>query len=129
MARLKACAICGRIHSSDIKCRDKRLEEAHRLRQTNSWKSKSTEIRDRSFWLCAVCLDRGVITHEGLEVHHIEKLKDRPDLLTADENLICLCSEHHKQADAGEIEISYLKELARLRDSGKILRSPLSFES
>lgn len=119
MARLKACSVCGKIHDARIKCirRDARLDREHQLRQTNKWHSKSLEIRERSHWLCAVCLDEGIINHESLEVHHITKLRDNPNLLLEDTNLICLCTAHHKQADDGLIEPDYLRELAKHRDS------------
>lgn len=118
MARLKACSVCGKIHSSDIRCTraDERADQEHRLRQKNKWKEKSKDIRERSLWLCAVCRDEGIINHESLEVHHIKKLRDYPEGLTEDENLICLCTEHHKLADAGEIDEEYLRRLAQARD-------------
>ena len=92
------------------------MDREHQLRQTNKWHSKSLEIRERSHWLCAVCLDHKVITHESLEVHHIIKLRDNPELLLEDSNLICLCTKHHKQADEGEIDVDYLRMLAQMRD-------------
>lgn len=118
MARLKACSVCGKIHSADIKCwrRDARVDKEHQLRQKNKWHSKSLEIRERSHWLCAVCFDQGIINHESLEVHHIRKLRDNPDGLLDDENLVCLCTTHHKQADDGEIDADYLRQLALKRD-------------
>jgi 5-methylcytosine-specific restriction endonuclease McrA len=116
--RLKACAVCGKIHSADIKCwrKDARIDREHKLRQTNKWHTKSLEIRERSHWLCAVCLDKGIINHESLEVHHIEKLRDNPDGLLDDANLICLCTTHHKLADEGKIDVDYLRMLAQMRD-------------
>ena len=119
MARLRSCTVCGKIHSTDIVCKRKPERTdilAHSLRQKNKWHTKSLEIRERSSWLCAVCRDQGIITHEGLEVHHITKLKNNPDGLLDDENLICLCKQHHQMADDGLIEIEYLKRLAIQRD-------------
>ncbi len=119
MARLKACSICGKIHSTDIKCKrpiERADALAHSLRQKNKWHTKSLEIRDRSHWLCAVCKDQGIINHASIEVHHIEKLRDNPDALLDDDNLIALCIPHHKMADDGELDAEYLRELARKRD-------------
>jgi len=65
--------------------------------------------------MCEVCKAKGIITTNGLEVHHIVKLNTNPDLLTDDDNLICLCVPHHKQADAGQIDSTYLKQLAQKR--------------
>lgn len=120
MARLRSCSVCGKIHSDAIKCKkpiERTDAQAYALRQTNKWHSKSYEIRERSSWLCAVCKDQGTITYADLDVHHIHKLQNNPELLLDDANLICLCKQHHKMADDGLIEIEYLERLARERDS------------
>jgi len=43
-------------------------------------------------------------------------LRDYPEGLLEDDNLIALCIDHHKQADKGEIDIDYLRYLVKLRD-------------
>ena len=67
--------------------------------------------------MCAYCLMQKELTYENLEVHHVVKLNERPDLLLEDSNLICLCVKHHKQADCGEISKTDLYRLIRLRDT------------
>lgn len=118
MARLKACSVCGKIHSADIKCvrKDARADKEHKLRQTNKWHNKSLEIRERSHWLCAVCKSYGIYNHESLEVHHIRKLRDYPEGLLDDANLICLCTTHHKMADDGLLDVEFLIRLVNQRD-------------
>ena len=86
-----------------------------RLRDTYAWQKKSRQIREDSQYLCAVCRDRGVYTYEGVEVHHIDKLSDNPEKLLDDDNLVCLCVEHHKQADRGDLDKDYLRKLAQGR--------------
>lgn len=119
---LKSCSRCGKIHPYNYKCNAGRLpqvkDEEAKFRSKNKWIVKSEQIRERSHWLCAVCKEEGQLTTEGLEVHHITKLRDAPELGLDDENLIALCVEHHKMADAGEIEPDYLRKLARKRDEG-----------
>ena len=116
----KACSKCGRIHPANYKChanaRVKITTDESQLRSKYKWTQKSLEIREKANYLCEVCRDQGIITYEQLEVHHIETLRDRSDLLLDDSNLICLCVEHHKQADAGEIDKDYLRELAHYRE-------------
>ena len=120
---LKACSRCGKIHSTTYRCKDNRIKIAtdeNRMRSTYKWTKKSLQVRDESHYLCQVCLDQGIITYEGVEVHHIDALKDRPDLLLDDDNLVCLCVEHHKQAETGQLSKDYLRELATHRgDRGK----------
>lgn len=115
----KACSKCGRIHKANEECPLKRtykITEESKLRNTYKWHTKAEEIKERSKYLCSVCKDKGRYTYKGLETHHIEKVKDRPDLLIDDSNLICLCVECHKKADAGDIDKEYLHRLAEERD-------------
>lgn len=119
MARYKACSRCGKIHDSNYKCNVNRVYqggEERRLRSTNAWKDKSLEIRNKASYLCEVCRDQGIYTYNNLEVHHIVKVKDNKDLLLDNYNLICLCTEHHKQADNNELDQDYLRKLAERRE-------------
>lgn len=122
MAGLKSCAWCGRIHPRDYNCGKRPARKSVRYeseagRYTKAWEHKSKEIKERSKYLCAYCFAQGVYTYEDLETHHILKLRNRPDLLLEDTNLICLCRRHHKMADLGEIPADDLRALVRQRDS------------
>ena len=114
----KACSRCGKIHPSTYKCRVGVKKYSYKesiLRNSNDWHKKSLQIRTDSRFLCAICEDKGIFNHENLEVHHIIKLKDNPDLLLEDDNLICLCRSHHKQADKGAFTVDYLRSLVAKR--------------
>lgn len=118
---LKACSYCGRIHDSKVDCGKKpkrmyRRTEEEQGRYTHAWDVKSEQIKERSHYLCEVCLEEGRLTYEGLETHHIVKLRERPDLLLEDENLICLCKMHHRMAERGEIPAEKLRKLAKKRE-------------
>ena len=98
--------------------------DADKLRNTTAWHNKAEEIKERSKYLCAVCVDLwkndhsfSRLTSEELEVHHITKLRDDPDLLLEDSNLICLCRRHHRSADRGHLTPDYLRRLAEERDA------------
>lgn len=119
---LKACSKCGKIHSYDFKCNggSGRLPETNEqaLRRGSKWTAKSRDIREKSNYICAVCRElREINPSDAVEVHHIRKLRDYPEGLLEDENLICLCVFHHKQADAGEIDAEHLKKLAQEREN------------
>lgn len=119
MGLYKSCSKCGKIHDMSYKCNVGKIykhTEIDKLRSTSKWTHKSIEIRENSFYLCAICKTKGIYNYKDVEVHHIEKLNDRPDLFLDNYNLICLCKEHHKEADNGEISIEYLKELVKKRD-------------
>ncbi len=116
----RACGRCGKIHDTRFKCDVSRVyvpTDESRLRSKYSWTKKSEEIRERANYLCEVCRDQGQITYDNIEVHHIIKLKDDSSKLLDNYNLICLCQEHHKQADDGQIETGYLFELAMKREN------------
>lgn len=115
----KSCSRCGKIHDTRFKCNAGRVYtggQERKLRSSYAWTKKSEEIREKANWLCEVCRDRGVYTYDGLEVHHITKLSDDSSKLLDNNNLVCLCVEHHKQADNGEIDADYLRQLARHRE-------------
>ena len=115
----KSCSKCGKIHSTNFVCTKGKVYkggEERLLRSKYAWTLKSIEIRERANYLCEVCKTKGIYTYEGLEVHHIHKVADSPELLLENSNLICLCTECHKKADKGQLTIDYLSELARLRE-------------
>lgn len=117
---LKSCSRCGRIHPFNYDCTvgkewSKHSGKYDKLRNKAVWRRKREQIKADAFYLCEVCRDNRTETLGQLEVHHIEKLNERPELLLEDDNLICLCTEHHKQADRGELDKEYLRELARKR--------------
>lgn len=118
----KACSRCGKIHDTKYKCHVGKTYnggEERVLRNTYAWQQKSIEIRERSNYLCEVCKQEGRFTYDNLEVHHITKLTEDSSRLLDNYNLICLCQEHHKLADAGKIDKGYLEKLAKLREDGK----------
>lgn len=115
---LRSCSKCGRVHDTSFKCNTGSLPKTDEqaLRARNAWREKSLSIRERSFYLCAICKSAGDYRAKDIEVHHIRKLKDYPQGLLEDSNLIALCIEHHKAADKGEIDPDYLRKLADIRD-------------
>ena len=118
----KSCPRCGKIHSTKYKCtkgKVKRvLTDDMRLRNLSAWHKKAEDIKKASKYLCSVCLDKGRYTYNKLEVHHIEKLRDNPERLLDNYNLICLCKNCHKLADDGMIDKDYLYKLAKNRENG-----------
>jgi 5-methylcytosine-specific restriction endonuclease McrA len=118
----RSCAKCGKIHPTGQRCNIGRtyiVTDESKLRSRYAWTKKSEEIRERAHHLCEVCKDQGQITYDNLEVHHIIKLKDDRGGLLDNENLICLCQEHHKKADREELSSSYLRKLAKDREQGQ----------
>lgn len=120
----KACSRCGRIHPAGYRCMAGRTygprndAEESRIRHTKTWEHKRAEVKEKANGLCEVCMDRGTYTYTGLEVHHIDKLRDRPDLAYDNENLVCLCKLHHRMAERGQLSKDYLRHLATTREGG-----------
>ena len=118
---LKSCSKCGRIHDTEYNCtsREYNYTKDRQLRSTYKWRMKSKEIRERAGWLCEVCKDKHSLNSNTikskLEVHHIEKVEERPDLLLDNNNLIFLCTQHNKMADNGLLDKEYLHSLAKAR--------------
>ena len=121
---LKSCSRCGKLHPHGhvcVKGKVYRGGEERKLRKTYAWEKKSQEIREKANWLCEVCRANGVYTYGRLEVHHIETVREAPDKLLDNNNLICLCVTCHKQADRGELEKEYLYGLVGIREGEKHL--------
>lgn len=118
----KSCSRCGKIHDSKYTCNKGRIYNPSNegaIRNTHSWHKKAEEIKRKSNYLCELCkeLDHRY-TYDNLEVHHIDKLKDKPERLLDNYNLICLCERHHTQVE-NDVKIKdYLFELARRREDG-----------
>lgn len=119
----RSCSRCGRIHPENKACpkpSQYRYGDAsdtdRQFRSSSEWKSKREEIKRESNYLCAACKAEGRYNYNNLEVHHIEKLRDRIDLSLDNTNLIVLCTTHHKAADEGKIDKEYLKKLVRERE-------------
>ena len=117
MSDLVSCSKCGKIHPRGYKCGTRKYKDTQErtLRSSYKWTMKSKQIREEANGLCEVCRDNGIYTYKGIEVHHILKLSDYPEGLLEDDNLVCLCVEHHKEADEGKIDIDYLRGLAKRR--------------
>lgn len=120
---LKSCSRCGKIHPRGYKCNVGRTYAKKtgddKLRSKYAWTLKAKQIKADAMGLCEVCRAQGLYTYDNLEVHHITKLREDPNGLLDDDNLICLCKKHHKQADDGEISADYLKELVKERTTTK----------
>ena len=116
----RACSKCGKIHSTKYKCTHNQkwdndkygTSEERKLRNTSAWANKSKAIREQAQYLCEVCRDKGIYNYRGIEVHHITKLREDKTGLLDDDNLVCLCQFHHKQADRGQLSKEYLTKLA-----------------
>ena len=115
---LVSCSKCGKLHPRGYKCnvgRNYKKNDDDKLRSTYRWTKKAKQIKDDANGLCEVCKAQGIYTYDGLEVHHITKLRKNRELLLDDDNLICLCTYHHKQADDGELDADYLRKLVKER--------------
>lgn len=117
---LKSCPYCG-IVPIDHKCPYKQRKYYHSkdrrdFRNTTEWIYKSREIRKRDRYLCKACEAelKGTVnkyTYNGLEVHHIIPLAEDMTKALDNDNLITLCSFHHKLAENGDISRSTLRKL------------------
>ena len=116
---LKACSRCGKIHPYGEKCYKNiiyRGGEERELRAKSAWHKKSIEIRENANYLCEICKDHNEIAYKDLEVHHIIPLRIAPELLLDNNNLVCLCTKHHREADSGKYSVEYLQKLAMERE-------------
>lgn len=122
---LKSCSACGRIHDSRYICPAKQQKTnkypkdtaQSRIRNSSHWQKTREYIRERD-QVCQLCLRNYPKTirpyeGEGLSVHHITKLEDDESKAFDELNLITLCSVHHEMAEAGQIDASILRAIAK----------------
>lgn len=118
MPRLKSCKYCGRVHATTFDCghRPKRIKAATdevSIRNKYQWQKVRKRVNERDHFMCRVCFERGVINTSGLETHHIVPLAEDDLLAYDDDNLITLCTGHHRAADGGIIDRTHLMGIAR----------------
>ena len=118
----KMCSKCGKVHQYNKRCYKnegyrKRNTNANKFRNTTEWRNKSEEIREDSKYLCALCLLNNIYNYNKLEVHHIEPIEENFERRLDNYNLICLCNEHHREAEQGNIKREDLFELAKQREN------------
>lgn len=89
-----------------------------RFIKSKQWHNKSQEVKLLDNHCCLVCKSLGLISPVYLEVHHIIKVRNDSSLKLDNSNLITLCVNHHKMADANKIQASELYRLIeRYRDT------------
>ena len=120
MPMLKLCSQCGKLHDFNAgPCqagRFKKNTKAVQFRNTSRWQRKRKQIRERDKNLCQVCLldeydTYRTYTFDNIEVNHIVPIKEDMSKSLDDNNLISLCSHHHKMADKNLIPRTLLFEL------------------
>ena len=118
----KVCSRCQKVHPFNEPCgcakykKDYKGGEERKLRSKNAWTQKSLEIRERADNLCEVCRQHNRFVYKAVSVHHIEKVREHPELYLDNENLICLCPDCHRKADKGELQKEFLKGIACARE-------------
>lgn len=119
---LRSCKYCGKIHDSKHICPNKPIRkrykktEEDKFRNTQAWKKKRNNIKERDKGLCQVCMRKLYNTlkqynYRDIEVHHIIPLRENYELRLEEDNLISLCKYHHELAEKGEIPRELLRSL------------------
>ncbi|WP_416729210.1 HNH endonuclease [Fictibacillus sp. JL2B1089] len=74
----------------------KRDRESRRFYKSKAWKKCRKLVLIRDNHLCQNCFKKGKLTAADM-VHHIEELKDKPELALNEDNLISLCNTCHNK--------------------------------
>lgn len=76
-------------------------------------------IKKRDKYLCQVCLKDNIYAYNNLQVHHIIPIEKDNDKKLDSDNLITLCSYHHKQAEINKISKEQLSNLIDIPPEGR----------
>ena len=117
----KTCSRCGIVPENHI-CpyrtyrKKERDTQANRFRSSKAWTNKSKEIKEKSKYLCEVCIENKYHTinqfnFNKLETHHIEPLCENYTRRLDNFNLVVLCNYHHKLAENNIIPRYILEKL------------------
>lgn len=90
---------CDKCKSVVIKRNRSKNKEIEATTKSGRWKAVRLTIlrRDKC---CVLCFKRhGVYNLKNLQVHHIEKRVDRPDLIYEPTNLVTLCRDCHEEVE------------------------------
>ena len=123
------CKYCGIVKRGEHKCPHKtyrkkeRDSQADKFRNTKRWQNKRDEIKTRDKWLCQVCLRNryntlSFLNYKTVQVHHITSIQEDYNRRLDNDNLICLCSMHHKMAEQGKIPKQELYEIVEEIERG-----------
>lgn len=87
-----------------------------KFRSSAAWQKVRAAVVSRDNAMCCICLEEGRYSPPRvIEVHHIVPLEADYTRRLDKNNLICLCTVHHKQADAGDIPAGELAGIAEKR--------------
>ena len=122
----KTCKYCGVVDEDHI-CKYKKSRQksgsrqSEQFRSTKLWTNKSREIRQRDKFLCQVCLKNlyntlSFLNYKTVEVHHITPIEEDYNRRLDNDNLISLCSMHHKMAEKGDIPRDILYKIVNGED-------------
>ena len=85
----------SRKYNADRYSRDRENNSYRLFYSSKAWRDKRKEILERDNHACVVCSELYRITM-AQDVHHILNLRENYDLRLDNDNLISLCSDHHK---------------------------------
>ena len=82
-------------YNADRYSRDRENNSYRLFYSSKAWREKRKEILERDNHACVICSELYRITM-AQDVHHILNLRENYDLRLDNDNLISLCSDHHK---------------------------------
>ena len=123
VSMLITCKHCGIVRRGHIcphrKSRQKNgYRQSDKFRNTKAWQRKRDEIKIRDRHLCQICIrDKyntlSFLNYKTVQVHHIIPIEEDYNRRLDNDNLISLCSMHHKMAEDGQIPRQELYEIVK----------------
>lgn len=99
------CTKCKRSYEAIKNRRYKKVKDFY---HSSAWDECRQEFKRDNYSLCLLCASNGYLKDVD-HVHHIISVwtKEGYDKRFDEDNLMCLCEEHHKKVHRGEIEFLY----------------------
>ncbi|BED91697.1 MAG: hypothetical protein Pg6B_04490 [Candidatus Azobacteroides pseudotrichonymphae] len=118
----KSCKYCYQSHKEGYICKNKpskvenKNTKASKFRNTLKWQKKREEIKTRDNYLCQICIRNLYNTYrqynyENLQVHHNVPINGNYELNLDSNNLLTVCTFHHKLCESGEIDFNEVRKI------------------
>lgn len=98
--------------------RSKNMKKADDSLKTPQWKALRNKVIKRDNNCCRLCLINDYVETRTLQVHHIHKRIDRPDLTFNEDNLVTLCKVCHEKVE--KLSVTEQKKLLRIGEIEEI---------
>ena len=107
---LVSCKYCHKLHKRGTQCsmkpkaKVKRDKDYDKVYNSYRWKKVGGSVLKDNLYMCAICArQKGVVPRQATEVHHITYMTENIEGAYDRDNLLPLCSIHHREIHSNNL--------------------------